>query len=323
MNEGNPAEADPHGWRREGRDLLQAVAGGAIVGMPLLYTMEMWQHGMTMSEWHLLGLLGAILALNFVFCLLSGFREENSLLVAAMESVTAVGIAIVFSTAILCLIGEIEFTIGAAEIIGKILLEAAPVSVGVSFAQAQMQGRSRTGDDEEKKRDRPESRDAQRPATAEGDGDPVTKRTDQEWATEETNSPGDRQLKADLREFAAAMAGSTVFALNVAPTEEITLIAARLSPMQLLLMLGFSALLCYIILFAAEFREHRVHEESIFQHPVAETVLTCAVSLTVSAVLLMLLGDRSILTHPALTVAAVVTLGLPATVGGAAGRLIA
>jgi hypothetical protein len=37
----------PAGWRQEGRDLMAAVAGGAIVGMPLLYTMEMWYHGMT------------------------------------------------------------------------------------------------------------------------------------------------------------------------------------------------------------------------------------------------------------------------------------
>ena len=289
--------ADPHGWRQEGRDLLRAIAGGSIVGMPLLYTMEMWQHGMTVSEWHLLTLLGATLAVNFAFCFLSGFRAARSVPDAAREAVTAVGIAILYSTAILLLIGEIQFAISTAEIIGKVLLEAAAVSVGISFANAQIQGKSRTGE-------------SSNGGGGDGEGD------------ESQPSPQDLQLKKDLQEFAAVLAGATVFALNVAPTEEITLIAARLSPLQLLALLGASMLLCYVILFAAEFKAHRVHVKSALQHPLAETILTCAVSLTVAAVLLLLLGERNGLTHPALSVASIVTLGLPAIVGGAAGRLI-
>ena len=57
---------------------MAAVAGGAIVGMPLLYTMEMWFHGMTLSEIHLLILLGVILIMNFGFSLVSGFRHDQS-----------------------------------------------------------------------------------------------------------------------------------------------------------------------------------------------------------------------------------------------------
>lgn len=293
---------DPQGWQKEGRDLLRAIAGGSIVGLPLLYTMEMWQHGMTVSELHLLMLLGATLLVNFAFCFLSGFRMETSIREAAMESVTAVGVGIVYSAVILWLIGELRFSISAAEILGKVLLEAIAVSIGISFADAQMRGKSRTG-----------KGPGQHEADSDNGGQPDTK---------EKLSPSDRQLRADLRDFAAALAGSTVFALNVAPTEEITRIAGRLPPLQLFALLGASLLLCYIILFAAEFREHQVHVESVFQHPFAETILTCAVALTVSTVLLFLLGERSLLTHPATFTASVVTLGLPAIVGGAAGRLI-
>jgi putative integral membrane protein (TIGR02587 family) len=294
---------DPQGWRKEGRDLMRAIAGGAIVGMPLLYTMEMWQHGMVLSEWHLLMLLGATLLVNFVFSYLSGFRRECTVPGAAMESVTAVGIAIVFSAVVLWLIGEIQFAMSAAEIIGKVFVEAAAVSIGISFASAQVEGRSRTGENNGQ--------------AAHNSGGLA------ETPNERNLSPSDRQLRADLREFAAALAGSTVFALNVAPTEEITVIAGRLSPLQLLGVLGTSTLLCYVILFASEFREHRVHEETLFQHPVSETILTCAVSLGVAAALLVLLGERSLLSHPATFAAGIVTLGLPAMVGGAAGRLIA
>jgi uncharacterized membrane protein len=62
--------------------------------------------------------------------------------------------------------------------------------------------------------------------------------------------------------------------------------------------------------------------KGILQHPVAETVLTGALSLGVAFVLLWLLGQREAMSHPATAVATVVTLGLPAVVGGAAGRLI-
>ncbi len=286
---------DPHGWRKEARDLLRAVAGGSIVGMPLLYTMEMWAHGMTLSESHLLLLLAATLLVNFVFCYLSGFRVECSVMGAAMESVTSVGIAIVLSAVILALIGEVDLSMSRVAVFGKIMLQAAPVSIGIAFASPQMEGRSRTGEDS----------GSEKPASG------------------PELSPSDHQLQVDLREFAAALAGSTVFALNLAPTEEITLIAGRLSPLQLLAILGFTGLLCYVILFASEFREHRVHVESLVQHPVAETILTCGISLAVAAALLYLLGERSSLAHPATFAASVATLGLPAIIGGAAGRLIA
>ena len=39
-------------------------------------------------------------------------------------------------------------------------------------------------------------------------------------------------------------------------------------------------------------------------------------------VLILLLGPRELVTHPTTTLAGVITLGLPATIGGAAGRLV-
>lgn len=287
------SQNDAHGWREEGRSFLRAIAGGSLVGIPLLFTMEMWQHGMSFSEWELLLILAATLLLNTVFCYLSGFRDENSFGSAVMESVTAVAIALLFSTVILGLIGELEIGGSWRVELGKILVEAAAVSMGISFANSQMKG-SR-GEDEG------------------NEGAPKR----------EEVSAGDRQLKADLREFSAAAVGSTIFALNVAPTEEITLIAARLSPWQLLALLMASLLLCYIILFAAGFRKHEVHVEGIFQHPVVEMLLTAAISLITAGFLLLLLGEGSLLSHPATAVASIVTLGLPAIIGGAAGRLVA
>jgi putative integral membrane protein (TIGR02587 family) len=295
-------EKDRHGWRQEGKDLLRAVAGGAIVGMPLLYTMEMWWHGMTLSPRHLLILLVAILAVNFLFNLLSGFRRGHSVPEAVMEAVTAVGIGIVFSALVLWLIGELKPGVAPAEAVGKILLEAAVVSIGVSFANSQVLGKSRTGEEE--------------------NGDSGGEGEGTEESQDSKEDPNRLQLHADLKDVGATLAGATVFALNVAPTEEIIMIASRLSPWQQLILLGAILVVCYVILFASGFAKHEVHVETPFQHPVTETVMVCALSLGVAYGLLLLIGQRDMMTHAATAIAATVTLGLPAAVGGAAGRLI-
>src|SRR5687767_3501731 len=138
---------DPHGWREEGRDLLPAVAAGSIVGMPLLFTMEMWWRGITASEWHLLLLLGSTLLVNFGFSLFSGFRRESSVGEAASESITAVGIGLFYAFLVLSLIGEIDLDGTLTDLLGRVLIETAPVSLGISFANYHIRNKSREGDE--------------------------------------------------------------------------------------------------------------------------------------------------------------------------------
>jgi putative integral membrane protein (TIGR02587 family) len=278
--------------------------------MPLLYTMEMWWHGMTLGEWHLLILLGVMLLINFLFSLVSGFRQEYSVTQALSESITAVGIGIVFSFVVLSLIGELSWDAAPVEIVAKILLEALIVSVGVSFANAQVLGRSRTGDNDQDKRGQ---NSCDRELSAERQPDEHS---------EEKADPERLQLRADLKDAGATLAGATVFALNIAPTEEVLMIATRLGPWQQMSMLGGGVLLCYIILFASGFEDHQVYVESIFQNPLAETIMTSALSLVVSFALLFLFGQREVMSYPTTAIAATISLGLPAIVGGAAGRLI-
>jgi putative integral membrane protein (TIGR02587 family) len=137
------------------------------------------------------------------------------------------------------------------------------------------------------------------------------------------DDPERAQLRADLRDVGATVAGSVVFAINIAPTEEIVMIASRISPLHLLAMLGFGLLLCYIILFASGFEEQEVFVPGIFQKPWAEVLNACALSLLVSATLLLLLGQSSATDSVPNLIASTVVLGLPAIVGGAAGRIVA
>ena len=137
--------AERWGFAQEGRDLLVAITGGAIVGMPLLYTMEMWSSGLRLDSSAQLALLVGTLFVNWLFSIVSGFRHEYGVLSAALESVTAVGIGLVFSGLILWLVGEIAAGDPSAEIIGKVLFQTVPVSLGVSVADAHVRGKQRDG----------------------------------------------------------------------------------------------------------------------------------------------------------------------------------
>ena len=287
------ARDDPHGWRQEAKDLLRAIAAGSIVGMPLLYTMEMWWRGVTSSEWHLLLILAATLLVNFVFSLFSGFRPETSVIEAVSESVTAVGIGFVFSFAVLWLIGEIDFQGALSDLIGKVLIETAPVSLGISFANYHFGGQSRNGEEQQK------------PAKASSD-----------------KNPERLQLEQDLTDLAVTVGGAVLFAYNVAPTEEIIRISSRLSHWRHLMIMLASLVLCYMILFAAGFWKRQVHVASMFQSPFAETVMAYAASLLVAFAMLWLIGVEEVTQHPSVFCGAAVTLALPAVVGAALGRLI-
>lgn len=293
-------DRDRLGWSQEGLDLLRGVAAGAIVGMPLLFTMEMWWRGMTASPLHLLVLLVVLLAVNGVVCIFSGFRHETSLAAAAAEAVTSMGIGLVLAAAVLALIGELQADPAIAPAVAKILITATPVSLGVSFANAHIRGSGRAGngDDNDAKDD---------------DGPTPGQRI---------LSATSRQIRQDLAEAGASLSGASLFAFNVAPTEEVLMIAARLSAWQHLLIMAASLVLCYIIVFAAGFKERRVHVPSLFQHPVTETLLAYAVSLAVSMGMLWLIGMPEVMDHPAIFVKTTVTLGLVAVVGASAGRLV-
>ncbi len=40
------------------RDLVRASGGGLLIGLPLLYTMEMWVHSFLLPSWKIVVLLG-------------------------------------------------------------------------------------------------------------------------------------------------------------------------------------------------------------------------------------------------------------------------
>ncbi len=125
-----------------------------------------------------------------------------------------------------------------------------------------------------------------------------------------------------MLDIAASASGALLFSYGVAPTEEVLVIATRLHPWQHLLILAASLLLCHTIIFAAGFKERKVHVPSLFQHEWVETLMAYAVSLLVSGTLLYLVGVPEATASLPVWIICTLTLGLVATVGASAGRLV-
>ena len=116
------------------RDHLRAAAGGLLVGLPLLWTMEMWEHGTTMPPLKLLLLLGLSFAVVVGFNALSGFRRERTWAELVIDAVQGVGLSVVVAAAMLYVLGRLEPEVGLATVVGRIGLLSIPVAFGTALA---------------------------------------------------------------------------------------------------------------------------------------------------------------------------------------------
>lgn len=289
------SQEDPHGFKQELRDLTRGVAGGMIFGTPVIYTMEVWAEGQLFSPGLLLVITFIIVNLNICFSYFAGLREKHSaerFVYAVDDGLTSFGLSMVLSLAVLCLINRLDFSEHFRINLGKVLLEASFISVGVTFTNFKFKKSAINS---------------------------VTRNLIESHPFESTS---EKQAKKDLNDLMAAVAGSILYSFNVASTEEIVLIASSLSPLKLMVLLAAELLMCFIVLYASGLRMHVIYDKgNFFQHPFNETILTASISLTVSGLLLTTVGFGNIhFTDPSF-VPTLIVLGLPAVIGGAAGRL--
>ena len=276
-------------WRDELGDILRAFSGGFIVGIPLLYTMELWSIGITAELWKLLLFLGIafLIGIGLAHSRAGGFKQETTWFSTIEQAVDVAAVGIVGSTVVLAVLNRIAVGDPLPSIIGKIIVQAVPLSIGAAVANAifgPLGEKSRRGDDDE-------------------------------------DQAGDarREFLADL---GATGIGSIFLAFSIAPTDEVAVLASELDYPHLLALIGLSLLLSYTIVFSSGYGHGQREQPGLFQNPLTETVFAYVVSLCVAFFALHLF-DRIEPSDPPLHVLAMVlVLGLPATVGGAAGRLV-
>ena len=281
--------ADAPSRRRPVRDSLReygrGIAGGLLFSLPLLYTMEVWWAGFTSHPGSVLGYLVATYVLLLGYNRYGGFRRDVNWFDVFTDSLEELGLGLLVSTAVLVLIGRIGRGTSLQEAVGMVVVEAGTVAIGVSVGTAQLGGQHREENEEEDKK-RLESAD---------------------------HVPG---------QLVIAFCGAVLFAANVAPTEEIVMIAVETQPWCLLGLAVLSLVLGGLILFQSDFtRAKRFTRRRLRRDVLAGTFVTYAIALLSSALVLWFFG-RFTGNGLSVCVAQVVVLALASTLGASAGRLL-
>jgi len=263
------------------REYGRGICGGFLFSMPLLYTMEVWWTGLTVSPERLLAGLVAAYALLCAYNAYAGLHHDTSLTEILIDSVEELGLGLVVSAVVLVMLGRLEDGT-TVDVVGQVVFEALFVAIGVSVGTAQLTG-GQGGVDEGGGRGRHDS------------------------------------LRA---EFTLALCGALLIAANVAPTEEILMLAVNTRAPHLLAIMAMSLLLAGTLLYFSHFRgSARFADTSGADAVLRGTAITYATALVASAGLLWFFGRFSD-TAVATGTAQVVVLGLPATLGASAGRLL-
>lgn len=265
------------------REYGRGIAGGFLFSLPLILTMEVWAAGVLVPPLHLLAGLAATFILLCGYNAYAGLHHETRLAEILVDSVEELGIGLTLSAAILLLLGRIGPHSSWTEALGLIVVEGLFVAVGVSVGTAQLMG----GRDE-----------------AEG--------------RHETRG----RHQTIWSELTLAFCGAVLIAANIAPTEEILLLASSMGPPLLLATMGTSLLLAATLLYFSHFVGAARFAEAKGAFAILHgTAITYASALAASAVILWFFG-RFAQHGLILNLAQCVVLGIAGTLGAAAGRLL-
>lgn len=255
---------------------MRGVAGGVILGLPLVYTQEVWLHGATLRPYVILGLLVISFGLNLALSRYVGF-ERGRTQRPLEDAVVGFGCSFVLAAVLLFLLERIEPSMAAENILGIIALTSIPTSLGFALGNA---------------------------LAPVGGGE------------------GAEEMKGSSGELLAAGAGAVVLSLNIAPTEEPILLAYQLDPARLVGIVVVSLILSFLIVFHASFggAQRRAQTVGPLQSPAVETLVAYLVAFSLAGVLLAAFGELNGLTGTSL--AEVVVLSFPASMGAALGRLL-
>ncbi len=284
MSKSRPARTDSA--KATLRDLVRAAGGGLLIGLPLLFTMEMWWHSFLLPSWKIIVLIGVAFVVVIGYSALSGFRRDRTWRELLIDSVETMGIAAVVSTAALLLLGRIGIETGLRDAIGKVALEMIPVAFGVSLAATQL---------------------------ASADDDPE----------EQGSAVGDGAGVGAFGRLFIAAGAALLFALNIAPTEEPMILGIEADWWALLLVIPASMAMTFAIVFYADFRGGRSLDvgDGPLDHPLTETIVAYTISLLVSLLLLWAFGRTDGVSPPAIA-GQTILLAVVASFGAAAGRLL-
>jgi putative integral membrane protein (TIGR02587 family) len=130
------------------RDHVRAAAGGLLVGLPLLWTMEMWDAGAVLPPAKLLLLLGIAFLVVIGYNAIAGFRRERTIVELVVDATQGLGVSVVLAAAALAVLGRLDLALGPQVLVGRVALLAIPVAFGTSLAATLLSDREDAEDRE-------------------------------------------------------------------------------------------------------------------------------------------------------------------------------
>lgn len=275
--------AAPRGGAHPAVALGRALAGALIFALPMLMTMEMWFLGFYIDRLRLALLIAAMLPLLVGLAHFVGFEETFGWREDVRDALVALAVGAVASGLILWLLGAVTRDAPLDEIVGKVALQTVAASIGALLATSQLGGEG-SGDGEDEQPHRPSNY---------------------------------------LGELFFMMVGALFLSLNVAPTEEIVLIAYRIGPGQELLLALLSLSAMHAFVYAVNFHgaEPRPEDAGFWGLFLRFSVVGYAVVLLTSCYVLWTFGRLEGITFEE-QLSATIVLAFPGAIGAAGARLL-
>jgi putative integral membrane protein (TIGR02587 family) len=281
-------------WQEEIQEIISGASGGFLFGIPLLYTMEVWFIGSEIEPPMLLSSLAVTFTIVLMLNQIEGFRPQKNLTILEniAETIETLAIGITCAALMLIVLQEINGQTSLSEALGKIVFEGIPFSVGVAFSRSLLTRGAETDSDNNNQ-------------------------------SVQSNKQQAIVWKDTVADLFAAMIGALFVSFSIAPTDEIDMLAASASSGWLLIMMLASLLISYGIVFASKITnyQNRRKQSGIFQSPKSETIISYLISL-LTGILIMWFFHKLTFSDPwFMWLRHGIVLGLPACIGGAAGRL--
>jgi len=271
--------------------IARGVAGALLFSIPMLMTMEMWFLGFYMDRERLLLLLLLNIPLLVGLSHRIGFERTTTWRESVRDAVIAYGMGVASSALILLLLGVIKTDMGPREWCGMVALQAVPASIGALLGRSQLSMQD----------------------------------SEDEGEKEEDDTGGDKETRETgyFTELFMMSVGALYLSLNLAPTEEMILLAFKMTGWHALSLLGFSVLLMHGFVYALAFRgSHSLEEGTPMWHALIRfTMPGYVLALGVSLYSLWTFGRLDGLA-PMEAILAIIVLAFPAAIGAAAARLV-
>lgn len=116
-------------------DTMRGIAGGFVLGVPLVYTQEVWFHGGNLSPFDILGLLAASFLLNLALSTVVGFHAGRTKR-PFEDAVVGFGLSFLISAFLLVLLRRVDLEMAFGPRLGIIALSAVPISLGFALGNS-------------------------------------------------------------------------------------------------------------------------------------------------------------------------------------------